>query len=83
MKDGGMKRYIAELVREGDRYELIADRLLGPRNKPSNWLDLWIGCRTRAWDSRMRAQVMAQHNRLSFNLLVRRHVKTTGGHDAS
>jgi hypothetical protein len=69
------QRYIAELMREADRYELIADRLIGLTNKPSNWLDLWTGCRMRAWDSRMRAEIFARQNKACFNRIVKRHIR--------
>ncbi len=78
MRSIGAKRYITELIREADRYELTADRLLGLSNKPSNWLDLWVGCRMRAWDNRMRAEVFARQNKASFHFLVRRHLREKG-----
>jgi hypothetical protein len=78
MRSIAAKRYITELIREADRYELIADRLQGLSNKPSNWLDLWTGCRMRAWDNRMRAEVFARHNKISFHFLVRRHIRGEG-----
>ena len=69
------QRYIVELIRKADRYELIADRLVGLTNKPSNWLDLWTGCRMRAWESRMRAEAFARQNKVCFHRLVRRHIR--------
>jgi hypothetical protein len=83
MRSMGAKRYIAELIREADRYELIADRLLGLNNKPTNWLDLWTGCRMRAWENRMRAETFAKQNRACFNRIVRKHIRGQVGCNAS
>jgi hypothetical protein len=57
--------------------------LVGLSNKPSNWLDLWTGWRMRAWDSRMRAEVIARQNKVRFHFLVRRHIQRGGVNDAS
>jgi len=72
----GIDRYIDELMNEADRYESIARQLFKMKNKPSKWLDLWIGCRKRAWDSRMRAEEMAIDVTGGFNAVVRRHIQT-------
>jgi hypothetical protein len=75
MRSLGSKKYIAELMREADRYELIADRLMGLQNKPTNWLDLWTGCRLKAWENRVRAENFAKLNKACFARLVRKHIR--------